>query len=488
MRVTKDELFPPDEMKMVFKAFNNVKYKFGFINIDIVKDLWQVIKNPETIKTNKEVFNGTLKGYKGHEVDLVFKEYEMYDAYAEFLRKLKENPIFPPKADPEFFKLMWELLAELWQSVFVDGARTMQGVQTMAQKFQDFTNLINEGKDILELFKNPNFDLITKPPKNDNNMDDQFNLFNDEKAQQKSGGGQGQGFGPSLSTFVKNLKKMPQWKVNALVLSLKFKNSMEDNAKGVMSKSNIPGDRISIEKMNSSADIMKVLPSQEGLPQDLFHYKFSKNDLVIRQWNNKTDRKQVMYMVIDSSTSMQEVVKGNATKASWATAVALAYLNRVTDSGDRFYVRFYAGNPHIMIKATNRKEAQKAIHILLRCDFDGCSTNTVRALDVSLGDILDRDSEVKEKDCQMLLITDGEDSGLTNPLWMKSFLKQKGKIELHSVALVNNRVGTDTHDGSKIKKDLIDISNSVWEIGELSSNKTVDLISVVNKNDSHYGF
>lgn len=437
MRVTKGNLRYRD-VKLVKAMYHKVKSSFNFISEDLVTDMFRVLEDKESIHKAPIIFKKVLADYAVNKVSSIFESYYAHLAYARFLKMMCDSPHYPtdPNGNADFFDKMWLLLAELWKRDFpqVNGiprdpklkhsGKIMQGLNSSAA--DQLSKLVECGQKILELLKDPLFEKMFPPPGAVGNIQSQGDDSDDENW--NPGGG---GYSPpsSLNNVVGAFQRWSPYMVEAMLFSHDLALVSKINPKGKWAPTPFPDNRVDIRKMQSSRDLMKLLPGEYALPSDLFYVRFAKKELQCREFLAKQERKQVLYILLDNSGSMHN------DKIKMAASVVIALLRKVVSNGDIFFFRFFSDYPGAMHKVDNLKKAQDLIQKIIGESFSGGGTDVQAAVMRALGDIKnavdDKDNYAQMKDAQVLLLTDGDDSGCS----ASRIMSEKGKVKIHGVVI-----------------------------------------------------
>lgn len=191
-------------------------------------------------------------------------------------------------------------------------------------------------------------------------------------------------------------------------------------------KQTVEGDDIKSRPMTSVGEIGKIGQAAFALrhkSRTLFHKKLACSEFSVRELGTYLDRKQLLYILVDSSGSMQE---HNA--FCQAAGVALNRLTAVAAGDAEVYWRFFTGHPHQEFHAYDKDSARSSVALLTRsANYSGGSTNFDRAIVAAVSDI---ESHVEENPSfikpEIMIVTDGQnEASLT--------LSQLKGIKLHTV-------------------------------------------------------
>jgi len=187
-----------------------------------------------------------------------------------------------------------------------------------------------------------------------------------------------------------------------------------------------------IQNIRSVNDLPKILPYQFGYPDELFDKMLFDKDLKMKQYESRRKKKQVIYLLIDCSGSM------DGRNQTVACGIALAYVKKALTESSIYFYRFFDDHPHELKKVTNEQEAQKEVKYLMDYHYSGGGTSIDTAIHQAIDDInnpklfkqeADDKSDLYDR-ADILVITDGGDTvSLT-----KEFLEEK-KIILHSFVI-----------------------------------------------------
>lgn len=170
----------------------------------------------------------------------------------------------------------------------------------------------------------------------------------------------------------------------------------------VLNSVQFPDNEMSVKDMETHQEVLKVLPSQFALDDDVFTEKLAKKELQVRDYQSRKLKKQALYMLIDVSGSM------DGSKSIYASGVGLALVRQAIDEGSIYFLRFFDGSPKELHRISNHEEAKQMAHTLAKRPYSGGGTNISSAIMKAVNDI-ENDPVAFEK-VEIMVITDGEDS------------------------------------------------------------------------------
>ena len=149
------------------------------------------------------------------------------------------------------------------------------------------------------------------------------------------------------------------------------------------------------------SDLERLVPTELKLPKLYFRIKFVESKLLLYE---KVLPKTMgpFYLLIDKSGSME------GEKIMWAKATAIALLMRARKENRDFYLRFFDGLPHPLIRVPRKMKSSDAISFIkyLARVKGGGGTDITRAIVTACDDIAS--GTVKGRS-DIVIITDGED-------------------------------------------------------------------------------
>lgn len=163
-----------------------------------------------------------------------------------------------------------------------------------------------------------------------------------------------------------------------------------------------PDNEIDIQAMKNPNDILKVLPSEYAKNDQEFFMKFAKNELMVRNYLSKHNKKQALYLLVDVSGSMA------GDKGIFASGIALSFVNQAIKEKSVYFLRFFEYDPLKLYRITNEEEAKEIRDVLIREPYSYGGTSINNALNQAIRDI-NNDKE-KFKKAEIMLITDGDDN------------------------------------------------------------------------------
>ncbi|MEM2006752.1 MAG: VWA domain-containing protein [Sulfolobales archaeon] len=201
-------------------------------------------------------------------------------------------------------------------------------------------------------------------------------------------------------------------------------------------------------------DLERVHPSEIAMPKILFRLKLAEDKLLLY---DKVLPKLLgpVYALIDKSGSME------GEKIVWAKATLLALLMRSRKDGRDFYLRFFDGVPHQLVRVGRRMKSHEFVELLkyLARVKSGGGTDITKAVISACDDI---SGGTTKEVSDIVLITDGEDRIASSALSKR--LKDVN-CRLHTVMIMGDN------------RDLKKISYRYLRAIKLSYKEIIQIIS-----------
>jgi len=163
-----------------------------------------------------------------------------------------------------------------------------------------------------------------------------------------------------------------------------------------------PEDEMAIKTIDNPNEILKTIPTQYALDEEVFLQKLVKKELLIRDYQARRLKRQALYLLIDVSGSMDGM------KNIYACGVALAFVRQAVEEGSTYYLRFFDDRPHNLISVKTKEEAEKMTDILIRQPFSGGGTSIQSAITRAVEDITTAPEKFEK--AEIMVISDGEDT------------------------------------------------------------------------------
>lgn len=226
-------------------------------------------------------------------------------------------------------------------------------------------------------------------------------------------------------------------------------------------------------KIKSLKEITELQPSQHGLPAEVFEARALKKDLVKVQHEEQESKKQLLYLLVDSSASMSDMLTSNGgilgllTKASIASVFAICLARRLRDEGGIMYLRFFDGAIGPLFSAKTKDQFEPMMLAFSTVDSNGGGTDICGAVSRAVADIKQAEKSDELASAEILLITDCQDRFSAQHVQLAA---QGTKI---NVLDVSGKTGK-----SNVKQQLMSIAAKYYKVDEteLDINKMVQLV------------
>lgn len=203
-------------------------------------------------------------------------------------------------------------------------------------------------------------------------------------------------------------------------------------------------------------EVERIVPTQLALPPKYLLLSYAESKLLL--YEKKVSKSLgPLYLLTDKSGSME------GEKIDWAKATAIALLVKSRREAREFYLRFFDGMPHELIKVSRRASSTEFLDLLrdLARVRSGGGTDITKAIATACDDII-RSGLVK-RDSDIIVITDGEDTLSVTTLKRKL---REANARLFSVMIQGDN------------KDLKTLSDKYLVVNALDKNSILKIVEV----------
>lgn len=179
------------------------------------------------------------------------------------------------------------------------------------------------------------------------------------------------------------------------------------------------GQRIDVETIESVGEASKATANEHAAVDDVFYGRVAGHSLQKNQHHDPETAKHALHILLDVSCSMRSnfgsfnFYPGMVlSKAALAALLAIAVSRRVESEQGHMMMRTFDNGPGPLIKASVATQFDHLRNVVSVCGFNGGGTSIVAALDAGIRDIKALGKTSPLGKCELLLITDGEDSDL----------------------------------------------------------------------------
>lgn len=198
----------------------------------------------------------------------------------------------------------------------------------------------------------------------------------------------------------------------------KFSLALDAQKRGKFKPVTYIADSHQSEKMKNLGDLTKLESSQHGLPEEVFEQRLVKKNLTKREEVKHHDKKQLLYLLQDSSGSMSGWFSSRSAAASQralftrcglSMVLAIALSRRVEADGGIMFFRAFDTGVSQRISAHDAASFEKLRWEIANSSYTGGGTRIVPALQVVRKDIVEAAQTTDLAKAEILLISDIED-------------------------------------------------------------------------------
>ncbi|MEO3993140.1 MAG: VWA domain-containing protein [Desulfurococcaceae archaeon TW002] len=151
------------------------------------------------------------------------------------------------------------------------------------------------------------------------------------------------------------------------------------------------------------SDLERLVPTQLAFPRRYLLLSYAESKLLL--YDKKISKSLgPLYLLTDKSGSME------GEKIEWAKATAIALLIKSRREVREFYMRFFDGAPHDLIRISRKASFAEFLNLIrnLARVKNGGGTDITKAITTACDDIIG--SGLVKRDSDIVVITDGEDT------------------------------------------------------------------------------
>ena len=151
------------------------------------------------------------------------------------------------------------------------------------------------------------------------------------------------------------------------------------------------------------SDLERLVPTQLAFPRKYLLLNYAESKLLL--YDKKISKSLgPLHLLTDKSGSME------GEKIEWAKAVAIALLIKSRREAREFYLRFFDGAPHELIRISRKASFSEFLNLIknLARVKSGGGTDITKAITTACDDIIN--SGLVKRDSDIVIITDGEDT------------------------------------------------------------------------------
>lgn len=411
MKVVMTLLTKEEEMKIGDIATKSKLAK----QIDIVSDIMSFMKEPNVIAEG-DITEDLIKDFVKGKFEYYVPAKQKIRGRIEFFNRILHHSYYPKfkSIDPiEGASILLEMLNAFYkekkQQEEQGGSPAPNNKDEAMKEFED---IIKYGRELFDL------------------LDDEW--FQ-KMLEQKMGGFSG--YSPKdlprkVSEMVQNMAK----ELAIYELSKRLEFTIRMSKKGKFNEVMFPDDGLDVDRIKKIRDITKLLPTQYALDDDVFLKKLVSKELLKKKYMQRQEKRQILYMIVDSSGSMDdEVIKG-LRKIDVCKAVTIALMKKIIDNEDLFYFRWFTDRMGQLYKIATKQGALKFLPELVYGRGADGGTDIQKAIFTASDDIHKRVG-AKMDLADVLLVSDG-----CATVVVDECNKMLGGVDMHTVMITSNKL------------------------------------------------
>jgi Mg-chelatase subunit ChlD len=196
-------------------------------------------------------------------------------------------------------------------------------------------------------------------------------------------------------------------------LSKVLETMLDKSKKGVFKNDTSLTKHQKFKEISSITDARKVIAKEHANDIDVFDAKLAKKQLIKKQQLRPDEKRQLLYLLVDTSGSMGGQAGlggafGFVSRAALAASFSIALSRRVCADGGMLFMRAFSGDTSELRSCRNAEQHKEFEEWIASSDFGGGGTNIPLALKRAYDDITTSSGEISK--AEILIVTDAEDS------------------------------------------------------------------------------
>lgn len=449
MRVVNTPL-SKDKLKLVKEVAEKSKLKD---HVDIVEDIYSFMEKPQIIDAN-DIREDLIKDFAQGKFEYYLPAKRKIQGRIDFFNRILNHPYYA-KFKTLDTNTSSQVLLDMLNAFYKAKQKQEKqsgGTEKKDEAMKEFEDIIKYGRELFDL------------------LDDEW--FQQLMQQQQAGGEGGKEGNPKDGE--KTVKKIVEQMAHELLiyeLSKKLEFTIRVSKKGKFNEVHYPDNGLDVNRIEKIRDITKLLPAQLALDDDVFLKKLVSKELLKKKYLQRQEKRQVLYMLVDSSGSMSSNVTPNLTNIDVCKAVAIALMKKMIDNEDMFFFRWFTDRVDELHTITTKKEALAFLPKLVYGRGADGGTRIQNAISVAVNDINKKIGK-KIDEADILLVSDGEDT-----VDIPETNKMLGKIDMHTVLITPQKYNRT----NPIHNNMVQISKNLLVTACKEGSDIVDIANVFSK-------
>jgi len=250
-------------------------------------------------------------------------------------------------------------------------------------------------------------------------------------------------------------------------LARTFDEYIDKREKGLLKESQAPDETVTPEQISSVAEAVRATPSDLALPDLLRTYNMATTQMTKIEHQQPESKKQLHYILLDASGSMNGSVSPNkyafVSKGDVAGALSLASIKKALEEKSKMYFRFFAGDVDILHSAETVEDFTHLSRVIALCNYNGGSTRIGVALETAFDDIQKGSKDISK--AEVLLLSDGQDQVDADHL-----RKQMASTKLNTLEILSGsgRGGSARDSLKRLSKTYVEIDPNTVDFENVS--------------------
>jgi len=425
-------------------------------NVDIVEDIFSFMKDPTRIVEEGDLTEELIQDFTNGKFEYYLPAKKKVQGRIEFFNRILSHPYymkFKTLNPREGTSILLEMLNAFSKKKEEEEQGNGQGSKEKDEAMKQFEGIIKYGKQLFDLLDDEWFQELMK----------EQNII----AQ-----GEGDEIDPKeMPNLVKKMSDNMSRIIQIYELSQKLEFTIRASRKGKYNEVRFPDSGLDVAQMKETRDVTKLLPSQYALDDDVFIKRLLSRDLLKKKYMQRQEKRQILYMLVDSSGSMDDYAVKGLSKIDVCKAVTIALMKKMISNEDCFYFRWFTDDISPLSKISTKEEALKFLPELVYGRGANGGTDIQNAIKIAADDL--KNKRISHWDtADILLVSDGLAS-----VDVPECNNMLEGIDMHTVMISRHKYDIKDHYQSQ----MVRVSKNFLMTSCNSETNVVDIANIFTK-------
>jgi len=421
--------------------------------VDIVEDIYGFMKQPEMIE-EADITEELIDEFVNGKFEYYIPMKQKVKGRIDFFNRIMNHSYYGKFRDlnpDEGACILLDMLNAFYKEK-KEQEKDGGGKGSHDEAMREFEDIIRYGRELFDLLDDPWFRKLMEQP--------------------ESGCGSGQDKKPDqLPQMVKNMVAGMGNVIHMYELSKRLEFTIRASKKGKWNEVPFPDNGMDISRMKKIRDITQLLPSQLALDDDVFLKKLLSKELLKKKYMQRQEKRQILYMIVDSSGSMSDNVLKNMMKIDVCKSVTIALMKKMIENEDFFYFRWFTTGVSPLHKIKTKEEAMDFLPKLVYGQNADGGTNIQNAIRVATEDLKSKQLEHWDL-ADILLVSDG--IAVVN---VEECNKMLEGIDMHTIMITHEKLDKN----NEFHSNMIQMSKNFMMTNCYDETDVVEIANIFTK-------